>query len=273
MAIIVGILAQVTLAHTFAYVQGFFLLRRQGIPLRVIMSGEQTPLRILTACLVILRQNQNGINKKRRYDKFYQIISYASILMMYIASVGLGAYAASKLGAPYVFYRAPIKWRQVPVGELNQNTLERAFTPKNFGIGVNVQFNSLSNWVIKTRGGSHEVAFLPPKWTTSGAAIKNAVKWKLELQLNNINMRYLAAQCNGDPNPPCNGTETTVVWTAGKENKTISWQICNLPIDKGSMRLDCSIILKEGTFPYIIIEYPNFELSYEHLTEVMLRKN
>jgi len=53
-AIIVGILAELTLAHTFAYVQGFFLLKRQGIPLQAIMSGEQTPLRVLTACLVIL---------------------------------------------------------------------------------------------------------------------------------------------------------------------------------------------------------------------------
>src|SRR5688572_28210196 len=40
-AIIIGSLAQATFAHTFAYVQGFFLLRRQGIPLQAIMSGDQ----------------------------------------------------------------------------------------------------------------------------------------------------------------------------------------------------------------------------------------
>ncbi|PKC08838.1 hypothetical protein RhiirA5_357426, partial [Rhizophagus irregularis] len=46
-ALVVGALAQTTLAHMFAYLQGYFLLKKQGIPLQAIMSGEQTPARVL----------------------------------------------------------------------------------------------------------------------------------------------------------------------------------------------------------------------------------
>src|SRR5688572_23106352 len=45
-ALLVGALAQATLVHMFAYIQGYFLLKKHGIPLQAIMSGEQTPLRV-----------------------------------------------------------------------------------------------------------------------------------------------------------------------------------------------------------------------------------
>ncbi|CAI2186070.1 7335_t:CDS:2, partial [Funneliformis geosporum] len=59
-ALIVGVLAQVTLAHMFAYIQGYFLLR------------------------------STKDYKERRYTKYYQIALYASILLVYVASVGIG---------------------------------------------------------------------------------------------------------------------------------------------------------------------------------------
>src|SRR4051812_5601615 len=63
LALIVGALAQATLAHMFSYLQGYFLLKKQGIPLQAIMSGEQTPARVLVACLIIFRQAR--YNKQR----------------------------------------------------------------------------------------------------------------------------------------------------------------------------------------------------------------
>src|SRR6266496_3789207 len=72
MAIIIGALAQSTLVHMFSYIQGYFLLKRNGIPLNAIMSGEQTPARVIASLMVILRHKQDG-TKKQGYGKFYQI--------------------------------------------------------------------------------------------------------------------------------------------------------------------------------------------------------
>ncbi|CAG8727982.1 368_t:CDS:1, partial [Funneliformis caledonium] len=202
-ALIVGILAQATLAHMFAYIQGYFLLRRHGIPLEAIMSGEQTPLRVLSACLVIFKQNDVSTKgyKKRKYTKYFQIALYSSTLFVYIASVGAGAYASSKLGTPYVYITTPIKWAQTPtVGK--QDSLNNAFISRNFIGAMNmIQFNSLAKWVDKTRGDKREIAFLPVTFTTLKDALVNAnlgdtngIKWRVEMELDNINMQYLAAQ-------------------------------------------------------------------------------
>jgi hypothetical protein len=277
-ALVIGALAQATLAHMFAYLQGYFLLKKQGIPLQAVMSGEQTPARVLIACLTIFRRTRYN---KQRHGDFFQIILYLSILIIYIFSVGIGAYAASKLDAPYVFYNAPIKWAQAPTQGI-KSSLFNAFMPENFIGGVNrIQFNSLADWVDKTRGDIYEVPFLPPTWTTKASSnLKDKdglIKWNLEMELKNINLQYLTAQCNANPDPPCNKDQivrgTTVSLMGGKENKTISWKLCDLPFDQDSVQLDCKITLKQGLFPRVTIGFPNNDPRDENLAEVLLRKN
>ncbi|CAI2172312.1 12573_t:CDS:2, partial [Funneliformis geosporum] len=143
-----GVLAQVTLAHMFAYIQGYFLLRRYGIPLEAIMSGEQTPFRVLSASL------------------------YASILLVYVASVGIGAYASSKLGMPYVFNTTPFK-------------KDVAFLPVTLSLK-----NVLANSNLKDTNGN--------------------IKWRVESEYNNVNMQYLTAQCKANLNPPCKSNNTEI---------------------------------------------------------------
>ncbi|CAB4472842.1 hypothetical protein RhiirA1_416964 [Rhizophagus irregularis] len=281
-ALVVGALAQTTLAHMFAYLQGYFLLKKQGIPLQAIMSGEQTPARVLIACLIIFRRTRYN---KQRHGSFFQIISYISVLLIYILSVGIGAYAASKLGEPYIFYNAPIMWAQAPTQGIRDSLLN-AFIPENSIDGITViQYNSLSSWVDKTRGREIEVPFLPQTWTTSTNATASGnlkdkdglMKWNLELELDNANLQYLTAQCNVNPDPPCNKDQivrgTTISLMAGKENKTISWKLCDLPRDQGSVQLDCKITLKQGLFPRVTIGFPNNGPRDENLAEVLLRKN
>ncbi|GBC05279.1 hypothetical protein RclHR1_06150005 [Rhizophagus clarus] len=280
-ALVVGALAQTTLAHLFSYLQGYFLLKKQGIPLQAIMSGEQTAARILIACLIIFRRARYN---KQRYGNFFQIISYISIIIIYFLSVGIGGYASSKLGAPYVFYNAPVKWVQAPTQGI-EASLNNAFLPENFLGGINmIQYNSLADWVGKTRGGAYEVPFMPQTWTTSANATASGnlkdkdglIKWNLELELDNINMQYLTAQCNANPNPPCNNDQiargTTISLMGGKVNKTISWVMCDLP-DQDSVQLDCKITLKQGLFPSVTIGFPNNDPRDENLAEVLLRKN
>jgi hypothetical protein len=281
LAIVVGILAQATLSHMFSYIQGYFLLKKQGIPLQAIMSGNQTPSRILSACYVIFKSGTKG-DKEQRNNKVYQIFSYASILIVYIASVGVGGYASSKLGTPYVFYSAPIKWVQMPAipDESVRISINNAFLP----IGT-IQYSSLARWVEKTRG-VNEVAFMPITWSNSRKAIEDGnlrdadglLKWRVETELNNINMQYLSAQCDVDLNPPsCNSDQikrgSLISVTANKENNTITWKICDLLNGTGSVKLDCSVILKEGVFPRAVIAIPDTEPRDEHLSEVLLRKN
>ncbi|RIA86503.1 hypothetical protein C1645_779529 [Glomus cerebriforme] len=289
-ALVIGALAQASLVHMFAYVQGYFLLKKQGIPLQAVMSGEQTPARVLLACMTILRQIRLGYkdDKKQRYryGNFFQIILYASTLIVYVLSVSIGAYAASKLGTPFVYYSAPVKWVQAPTEGI-QASLNNAFMPEHLIQGVDlIQFTSLADWVDKTRARNNEVAFLPTTWTTLSKATQDGnlkdkdglIRWNLEADLSNINMQYLTANCNADPNPSCDNNDqilrgTTVRTMAGKENKTISWQICDLPRDQDPVQLNCNITLKQGLFPHVIIGFPNNAPRDEHLAEVLLRKN
>jgi hypothetical protein len=283
-AIILGVLAQSTLAHMFAYIQGYFLLKSHGIPLHAIMSGEQTPGRILSACLVIYKYKLNSTNEK--YGKFYQILLYASTLFVYLASVGVGGYASSKLGTPYVYYSSPIKWAQVstiPDEELRAS-LNSAFLPKNFlGEISSIQFNSLARWYQMTAVNGKEVVFLPKTYNNVDIAVKDSklkddlLKWRVEVKYDNINMQYITAQCDVDQNPPCNTDQVVrgpiIVTKVSKENKTLSWDICNLPNGTGSVRLVCSITLKEGIFPSTTIVYPENVPRSEQLIEILLRKN
>jgi hypothetical protein len=284
-AIILGALAQATLAHMFAYVQGYFLLKSHGIPLHAIMSGEQTPARILSSCLVIFKYKQNGEDyKKQKYGKFYQIFLYTSTLIIYFASVGVGGYASSLLGTPYVYYSSPIKWTQVPTipNDELRISLNNAFLPVDtLGAITSIQYNSISRWVQKTAVNDKEVAFLPITYdnlndAVSGSNLKGGLlKWRVEAKYDNINMQYLTAQCDADPNPSCNTDQLQkgkVIFTKpSKENKTLTWDICDN--DAGSVRLICSITLKEGVFPSITIVYPENLPRDEQLAEILLRKN
>ncbi|CAB5365676.1 hypothetical protein RhiirA1_488608 [Rhizophagus irregularis] len=286
-AIILGALAQATLAHMFAYIQGYFLLKSHGIPLHAIMSGEQTPVRILSACLVIFKHKKNVIQDKNpKYRKLYQIFLYASTLIVYFASVGVGGYAASKLGSPYVHYSSPIKWVQVPTipSEELRVSLNNAFLPENFIAGITlIQYDSLVRWIQKTNDNSKEVAFLPVTYNNIKDTINNAnfkdgsLKWKIETKFDNVNMQYLTAQCNADPNPPCNTDQlkrgSTIDTIVSKENKTITWDICDLLNETGSVRLVCSITLKGGAFPSISIVAPENLPREEQLVEILLQKN
>src|SRR6266511_2778688 len=75
-AIIFGILAQMTFSHMFSYIQGFFLLRKQGIPFKAIIIGEPTPYQVLTACFTILKQKSNNTENYKRQEciKISQVI-------------------------------------------------------------------------------------------------------------------------------------------------------------------------------------------------------
>ncbi|GBC07200.1 hypothetical protein RclHR1_07300002 [Rhizophagus clarus] len=283
-AIILGALAQSSLAHIFAYVQGYFLLKSHGIPLHAITSGEQTPARILSACLVIYKSKKNDTGDKKQ--KFYHIFLYTSTLIVYFASVGIGGFAASKLGTPYVYYSSPIKWVQVPTipNDELRASLNNAFLPNDFfGPITSTQFDSISHWVQEADINENEVAFLPVTYDNLGDAINNGnitnslKKWKVEADYYNVNLQYLTAQCNVDPNPPCNTDQlmvtTTIDTKVNKENKTITWDICDLPNDKGSIQFVCSIILKEGIFPSMTIVAPENLPRDEQLAEILLRKN
>ena len=57
------------------------------------MSGEQTPLRVASSCWIILRKKNVGIKQRN-----IQVALYASTLLIYILSVGIGAFSASKMG-------------------------------------------------------------------------------------------------------------------------------------------------------------------------------
>ncbi|CAB5365909.1 hypothetical protein RhiirA5_377715 [Rhizophagus irregularis] len=288
-AIILGALAQATLAHMFSYVQGYFLLKSHGIPLHAIMSGEQTPGRILAACLTIFKYKKSGTEdyKEQKYGKFYQIFLYTSTLIVYFASVGVGGYAASELGTSYVYYSSPIKWVQVPTipNDELRVSLNNAFLPKDFLSGISsIQYNSLARWVQKTAATNKEVAFLPItlnniKDALDGSNLKDGLlKWKVEAKYDNVNMQYITAQCDVDPNPSCNTEqfiqEETIIYTkASKDNKTLLWDMCNLPGKTGSIRLVCSITLKGGVFPSTTIVYPENLPRGEQLAEILLRKD
>jgi hypothetical protein len=287
-AIILGTLAQSTLAHMFAYIQGYFLLKSHGIPLHAIMSGEQTPGRILSACFVIYKYKRNSTEdyKKQKYGKFYQILLYASTLFVYFASVGVGGYASSKLGTPYVYFSTPIKWAQVSTipDEKLRASLNNAFLPNNFlGAISSIQFNSLARWSQMTAVNGKEVVFLPKTYNNIDIAVKDSklkddlLKWRVEVKYDNINMQYITAQCDVDQHPPCADQlekGTSLIYTkVSKENKTFLWDICNLPNDAGSVRLICSITLKEGIFPSTTIVIPEILPRSEQLIEFLLRKN
>src|ERR1044072_9325647 len=61
----------------------------------------------------------------------------------------------------------------------------------------------------------------------------------------------------------------TIHIMAGKANKTLAVTLCNLP---GNVRLDCSIILKHGLLPQVIVEFPNNRPRDEYTNEILLRK-
>ncbi|CAG8546016.1 3634_t:CDS:1 [Gigaspora margarita] len=149
-----SILIESTFSHIFAYIQGFFLCSKQGIPLRAIIIGGN-PLRVSIECFYLLKQK--SINR-------YQLISYLSILAIYILSFGIGTYAVSNLGTPYIVNTTSFNWIQAPTTiteELNSSMLnifasENSLLPYSF-----VQFNSLSSWVEKTKTDITEIAFMP----------------------------------------------------------------------------------------------------------------
>ncbi|KAF0518669.1 hypothetical protein F8M41_016717 [Gigaspora margarita] len=246
-----SLLVQITFTHIFTYVQGFFLLSRQGIPFQAIICDESTPLRVLTACFIMLKQKHNNI---------YQLISYLGTLFIYIASIIIGAYATSKLATPYIFHETSINWVQAPTKGLN-NSLYSAFTPENSFRKVNeVQFNALSN--LNTMIGSgNEIAFMPTTFTLTTQLNRKfadgdgLVKWKLEKGFNNINLLYLNSQCsaNSDAACPSDNPETGYIELSyDKENQTISWLFCapgSKLIERISMYMNCNVTIKEGIFP------------------------
>ncbi|CAG8587164.1 2988_t:CDS:1 [Dentiscutata heterogama] len=285
MSISFSLLTRITFSHIFAYVQGFFLLSKQGIPFQAVICEESTPLRVLTACFIMLKQKHNSI---------HQIISYLGTLIIYIASIIIGAYAASKLATPYIFYETSINWVQAPTKGLN-SSLYSAFTPENsFGQFNEIQFNALSNWNTMTGVDGNEIAFMPMaiaktikeleqnltqnNQSNNQPSNNELTKWKLEKVFNNVGMQYLASQCSANIIPPCeiDGRESVHVM-AGKENQTISWRLCNLHYNtiNTSMQIDCNISIKGGVFPLITFEYPsaNQQPREEDLSQVLMKKN
>ncbi|CAG8494415.1 1428_t:CDS:2 [Dentiscutata erythropus] len=277
MTISFSLLTQITFSHIFAYVQGYFLLSEQGIPFQAIICEDSTPLRVLTACFIMLRQKHNNIP---------QLISYLGTLIIYIASIAIGTYAATKLATPYIFYETSINWVQAPTKGL-YSSLNSAFTPENpFGKINVIQFNALSNWNTMTAVDGNEIAFMPTIFTSTTQLSKKftdangLVKWKLENGFNNINMLYLNSQCSANANAPCkfNVSETSYMKSNfNKENQTISWFFCSTEMiisSPISMQMDCNVTIKEGIFPLAIVEYPSIDKPRdEYLSQVLLRKN
>ncbi|CAG8588596.1 hypothetical protein C2G38_2291033 [Gigaspora rosea] len=277
MTISFSLLIRITFSHIFAYVQGFFLLSKQGIPFQAIICEESTPLRVFTSCFIMLKQKHYSI---------HQLISYSGTLIIYIASIMIGAYAASKLATPYIFYETPINWVQAPTKGLN-SSLYSAFPPNDsFGQINEIQFNALSNWNTMVREDGNELAFMPTTFTLTKqlnkkfADANGLVKWKLEKGFNNINMLYLNSQCSANANAACEfgiSENSFAKISYNKENQIISWLLCTpktfyeSPI---SMQMDCNITIKEGIFPLVIVEYPSIDQPHgEFLTQVFLRKN
>ncbi|CAG8546032.1 3635_t:CDS:1 [Gigaspora margarita] len=87
-------------------------------------------------------------------------------------------------------------------------------------------------------------------------------------------MQYLTSQCSA-ANLHCDINSQEYVYVmAGKENQTISWCLCNLPMNT-SIQIDCNITIKGGLFPTITLEYPNYirQPREEDLSQVLARKN
>ncbi|KAF0453411.1 hypothetical protein F8M41_001750 [Gigaspora margarita] len=269
-----SLLIRITFSHIFAYVQGFFLLSRQGIPFQAIICEDSTPLRVLIACFIMLKQKHNSI---------YQLFSYFGTLIIYITSIIIGAYAASKLATPYVFYETSINWAQAPTKGLYSSLYSAINTENSFGKINEIQFNALSNWNTMTGTDGNDVAFMPTVFTSTTQLSKKftdvngLVKWKLEKGFNNINMLYLNSQCNANTNAPCRSGIGYANISYNKENQMISWLACDpqgLVRGPISMQMDCIITIKEGIFPLAIVEYPSTDRPRdEYLSQVLLRKN
>ncbi|CAG8729439.1 8346_t:CDS:2 [Gigaspora margarita] len=225
-----SLLVQITFSHIFAYVQGFSLLSRQGIPFQAIICENSTPLRVSIACFTMLKQKQS----------IYQLISYLGTLMIYIASIAVGAYATSKMATPYIIYMTSSSWVQGPTNELNSSLYSALTYNNSFGKINEIQFNAMSNWLVITRGFVNEIAFM-------------ATIFSFAQQLNFHGIKLYS-----------------------RENQTMSWLICN-PDDLISpihMQMDCNVTIKEGILPLAVVEYPSTnQPRNEYLSQVLLQKN
>ncbi|CAG8545976.1 3632_t:CDS:2 [Gigaspora margarita] len=225
-----SLLIQITFSHIFAYVQGFSLLSGQGIPFQAIICEDSTPLRVSIACFTMLKQKQS----------IYQLISYLGTLMIYIASIAVGAYATSKMATPYIIYMTSSSWVQSPTNELNSSLYSAIMYNNSFGKINEIQFNAMSNWHEITRGFVNEIAFMPTIFSFTQ-------------QLNSA------------------GIELFI-----RENQTMSWLICNPDdlIGPIHVQMECNVTIKEGVLPIAVVEYPNTNQPRdEYLSQVLLQKN
>ncbi|CAG8681850.1 14604_t:CDS:2, partial [Cetraspora pellucida] len=252
-----------------------------SIPLDSVVIGG-SPLRVLIECFNMLRKKHISIT-----------ISYLIILMAYILSFGIGAYTISNLRVPYIIETKSFKWVQAPTvltKKLN-DSMNDAFVGDNvFAPYSGVQLNALSSWVKKAKTGIKEIAFMPLAFSTKGFETNISttnqvyndylVRWRRENAYENVGMQYLASQCNIDLDFPCRINSSKYIRViAGKENQTISWRLCNLEYDSinttTSMQINCNITIKGGTFPLVILEYPDYDLQprEEYLSQVLDRKD
>ncbi|RIB30300.1 hypothetical protein C2G38_2153081 [Gigaspora rosea] len=193
---------------------------------------------------------------KPKHNSIYQLFSYFGTLIIYIASIIIGAYAASKLATPYVFYETSINWVQTPTKGLNSSLYSAITTENSFGKINEIQFNALSNWNTMTGIDGNDIAFMPTVFTSTTQLSKKftdvngLVKWKLEKGFNNINMLYLNSQCGANTNVPCDFESSGIAYaniSYNKENQMISW---------------------------LSFEYPSTDRPRdEYLSQVLLRKN